>query len=132
MRTARLLILRAGYLVGGALLCLASLVAYRNAWRLSEVELPWGLVLALAATYLGVRACALLDRTPAGAMCCAVGWAGVLTYLYGGRAEGDYLIAADWRGYVMLIGGLVAAGAGVLVSMGGPQADPDRPRPSIS
>lgn len=121
MRTVRLVGLRAAFALAGAVLCLASLLAYRHLWRVGELPLPWGLVLAVVATYLGVRAAALLDGTPAGATCCAVGWAAVLFYLFNGRSEGDYLLAADWLGYTMILAGLLAAGAGVLVSMGGPR-----------
>lgn len=117
----RLVGIRVAFALAGALVCVASLVAYRHLWRVGEVPLPWGLLLAVVATYFGVRAAALLDGTAAGALWCAVGWVVVLFYLFNGRTEGDYLLAADWLGYAMILGGLLAAGAGVLVSMGGPR-----------
>lgn len=126
MSTARLVLSRVAYALAGAVLCVASLVAYRHLWTPYDVHVPWGLLLALVATYLGVRAAALLDGTTAGAGCCALGWAAVLLYLFGGRTEGDYLFAADWLGYAMLFGGLVAVGAGVLVSMTGRPPGPGR------
>src|SRR5699024_12042330 len=68
-------------------------------------------------TYLVVYAAAMLDGGPTGAVCAAGGWVAMLVYLFGGRSEGDYLFASDWLGYTVLIGGLAAAGAGVVVAM---------------
>ncbi|MGH3359777.1 MAG: DUF6113 family protein [Nocardioidaceae bacterium] len=131
MSIARSVALRAALAVVGAVLCVASLAAHRHLWTPAGIDLPWGLVLSLGATYLGVRAAGLLDGAAVGALCCAIGWVGVLLYLFGGRTEGDYLIAADWLGYSMLGGGLAAAAAGVFVSMAGPPSAAPGPRPSI-
>lgn len=115
--------LRVAYALAGAVLCLAALIVHRHVWRVLGMELPWGLVLALVASFLAVRAAGLLDGTAAGAVCCAAGWTAVLLYLFGGRTEGDYLLAADGLGYGLILGGLIAVGAGVFLTLGGPRAD---------
>ena len=128
--TVRLVVVRVGFAFAGAVICLATLVAHRHVWSLFGVDLPWGLVLSLGTTYLIIRAAALLDG-PAGALCVALAWVAVLLYLFGGRAEGDYLFASDWLGYSVLIGGLLAVGAGVVVSVSGPRAATRTSRPTI-
>lgn len=129
--TVRLVVVRAGLALVGAVICLAVLIAHRHVWSPFGVELPWGLVLSLLTTYLVVRAAALLDGSPAGAIWCAIGWAAALLYLFGGRPEGDYLFASDWLGYGVLIGGLLAIGAGVIRSTMGPRPETPTPRPTI-
>lgn len=131
MHTARLITLRAAYAATGVLLCLAALIAHRHVWIVGGVQLPWGLALGFVAGYLAVRAAGLLDGGTAGAVCCAAGWAVLLFYLYGGRTEGDYLLAADWLGYSMIFGGLLAPAAGVFVSMSGPRSGTAAVRPTI-
>ncbi|UPK74090.1 DUF6113 family protein [Nocardioidaceae bacterium SCSIO 66511] len=128
---ARQLLVRAAFGVAGAVVCLAALIAHRHVWSPFGVELPWGLALSLTASYLVVRAAALLDDRPIGAICAAVGWAVMFMYLFSGRPEGDYLFASDWIGYTMLIGGLVVVGAAVVVSMTGPRPTSGKTAPTI-
>ncbi|MDN5853818.1 MAG: DUF6113 family protein [Actinomycetia bacterium] len=129
--TARVGAVRVGLGVVGAVVCLATLVVHRHVWSPFGVELPWGLVLSLGTTYLVVYAAGLLEGGPVGAVCAAAGWVVVLLYVFGGQPEGDYLFASDWLGYAVLIGGLLAAGAGVVVSMAGPRPTTSEPRPTI-
>ncbi len=124
-------VVRAALVLVGAVICLAALVAHRHVWAPFGIELPWGLVLSLATTYLVVYAGGVLDGGPAGAVCAAAGWVAMLVYLFGGRSEGDYLFASDWLGYSVLIGGLLAAGAGVVLSMAGPRAGVSASPPTI-
>ena len=128
---ARTLAIRAAFGLAGAVVCFAALVAHRHLWSPAGIELPWGLALSLAATYLVIRAGALLDGGPGGAICAALGWVVVFLYLFNGRPEGDYVFASDWLGYGMLLGGLVAAGAGVIVSISGPRPAVGKEPPTI-
>lgn len=63
-------------------------------------SLWWGLALGLAAT--GSALVALLGRWWA-RLPFAIGWAGAVGWLSGSRPEGDYLIAGDLSGYVLLM-----------------------------
>jgi len=128
---ARVVVVRVTLVVVGAVVSLATMIVHRHVWSPFGIELPWGLVLSLGTTYLVVYAAAMLDGGPTGAVCAAGGWVAMLVYLFGGRSEGDYLFASDWLGYTVLIGGLAAAGAGVVVAMAGPRRGVSQSRPTI-
>ncbi|TWH03216.1 hypothetical protein L615_001200000850 [Nocardioides sp. J9] len=71
---------------------------------------PWGLLLGLATT-----AAVLVAAVPGwwGRPAFAAGWLVVLAVASAERAEGDYLIAADGRGYTLLLSGTVVLAGGV-------------------
>jgi hypothetical protein len=70
----------------------------------------WGLLLALAAT------AAALAALPPGSprFGYAVGWAAMLGYLLVPRGEGDYVVAQDTGGYVLLVTALVVVVAAIV------------------
>lgn len=119
---ARIVLLLAVAVAGG-LVALCSLVAYRQAWVLVGVLLPWGLLLALVASYSGTSAGALLAGARSGAVAFAAGWLATFVAGFSGRPEGDYLIAADWRGYALLLGGIGGVAIAVARSGSQPVAD---------
>lgn len=98
----------------GALLAVAGLAVYRHV----DLRVPWGLILALAATYFATRAAGILGGRAA-AVACAAGYGVVLVLTMSRRAEGDYLVAADALGYAFLLGTIVVLGIGVIVSVSG-------------
>lgn len=88
-----------GTLVAGACVGVASVLVHGN-W--------WGLLVALTATF------ATLVALPGGwwRLPFAAGWSAVVAVLAPERPEGDYLIAADTAGYLLL-------GAAVVVLLSG-------------
>ncbi|GAA3668022.1 hypothetical protein GCM10022237_29910 [Nocardioides ginsengisoli] len=69
----------------------------------------WGLALGLAAT------AATLVALPGGwwaRLAFAIGWTALLAFVTPERAEGDYLVAADVNGYVLLLAGILVLAAG--------------------
>ena len=69
----------------------------------------WGLALGLAATV------ATLVALPGGwwaRLPFALGWTALLAFVTPARAEGDYLVASDVSGYVLLLAGIVVLAAG--------------------
>lgn len=99
-------------LVGGALVGVCSVLVHHD-W--------WGLLLALAATGACLVAIAggWWRRLPF-----AVGWDAAVLWLSVERSEGDYLIASDTSGYLLLGSGVVVLIAGVVGAVG--------PRPGSS
>lgn len=98
MLVRALLVVPCVLLGGGVAVCTVLLHGY-----------PWGLLLGLAAT------AAVLVALPGGwwsRLPFAVGWAAALVALTLERAEGDYLVASDASGYVLLAAGAVVLGAG--------------------
>lgn len=95
----------------GAVVAVLALAVHRDATRLFDLLVPWGLVLAVLGSVLPSLAITGLGtgRTPVGAY--GGGWCLVVLVLLGGREEGDYLVAADGRGW----GFLVIASLGVVV-----------------
>lgn len=77
-------------LVAGALTGVAALVVHAQ---------PWGLPLALGATFAGLLALppGWWSRPPA-----AAGWALAVVLGLSGRPEGDYVLEATWTGYAVL------------------------------
>ena len=69
----------------------------------------WGLALGLAAT------AATLVALPGGwwaRLPFALGWTALLAVVTPQRPEGDYLVAADAKGYALLVAGIVVLAAG--------------------
>jgi hypothetical protein len=98
----------------GAVTAAVALLYHRDALRVQDVLLPWGLVLATlgsALPSLGLRAVGA-DR--AAVIGYGVAWCVVVMVVLGGRSEGDYLVAADFRGWGFL---LVAPLLVVIVTM---------------
>jgi hypothetical protein len=92
----------------GAVVALACLAVHRRAAGAGQL-VPWGAALAVAASWSAgwwLRA----SRRPRLATSYAVGWLAVFSGALVGRPEGDYVVAADLRGYA-----LMAAAVGVLV-----------------
>lgn len=113
--------LAAGFVGVGVFVGVGALIAYRHAWLVGGVTLPWGVVLCLATLYVVGRVAGLLGQN-AGAFGYAGGWLAVFLATYQARPEGDYLIAADFRGYAYMFGGV-----GVLaLVVGQTLAAPDR------
>ncbi len=71
----------------------------------------WGLLLGLAAV---VAALAALPGRWWGRLPFAVGWALAVAWLSRSRPEGDYLIAGDLSGYVLLLASFAVLLSGVL------------------
>lgn len=115
--------------VGGAVAAVCALVGYRHAWVVRGLLVPWGLVLVLAAAHLGTVAAAVVERARSGAVAFGAGWLVVVLVGLTGRPEGDYLVAADGRGYTLLLGEVAAVALGIARAQG-PSADPDRTRRS--
>lgn len=77
-----------------------------------------GLVLALVATLATVLALppGWWSRLPF-----VLGWMGVVLYFANPRAEGDYLVAADASGYVLLASGMAVVALGLVTVRGSPR-----------
>lgn len=80
----------------GLYVCVLGSVTHRHVWVADGVTWPWGLVLAIAVTYVVAVAAGLLART--GSAFFALGWAGGLLGLQLSPG-GSYLIASDWLGW---------------------------------
>ncbi|WP_182379941.1 hypothetical protein [Nocardioides sp. WS12] len=86
----------------------------------------WGLALGLAAT------AASLVALPAGwwsRLSFALGWVAVLVLVTPERAEGDFVVAGDVDGYLLLGAGILVFGAGFvgLIAPRGPVRDSGQP-----
>lgn len=93
----------------GLYMCVLGAVTHRHVWNAGGVDWPWGLVAAIAVTYVVAVAAGLLART--GSACFALGWAGGLLALQWSPGD-SYLIASDWLGWVFTgvsLGGIVLA-----------------------
>ncbi|WP_121254996.1 DUF6113 family protein [Nocardioides ferulae] len=75
--------------------------------------LDWGLPLAIAATLVPVYA---LPRGWWTRLAFALGWASMVAWLTTPRAEGDYVISADWRGYTLLAAAVAITVAGIVTA----------------
>lgn len=71
----------------------------------------WGLALGVGATLAG--AWALPDRWW-GRLPFGLGWAATVVMIIGGRAEGDYVLASDTPGYLVLAVAVIVLVLGVL------------------
>ena len=85
-------------LLVGVLVGVASVAVHRSAF-------PLGLVLATATTY-AVPWWLLRSSAPRTATSYAVGWLVVLGVVVAGRPEGDFAIAQDLKGILLLVVGL--------------------------
>jgi hypothetical protein len=105
------LLRHAACLLLGLVVSLGALVVHRSAF-------PLGLLLALVSS-LGVPWWLLRSGSPRTAVSYVVGWLLLLGLAVIGRPEGDYVLAADVRGYGLLGGGFVLVAFGVVSFAGG-------------
>ena len=115
----------AGRLAGALLLGALVGVAATAVHRVAVLGIPAGLLLAVAGSLLTARH---LRRgpLPRSAAAYALGWVVVVGLALAGRPEGDYAVAADVPGYVLMGTGLVLVALGVasLAPSGGPRPGP--------
>ena len=92
-------------LVVGLLVCFASVVVHRSAF-------PLGLVLAFVTTY-AVAWWLLRSAHPRTATTYVAGWLALLAVVLRGRPEGDFALAQDLKGVLLMVAalGLVAVAA---------------------
>lgn len=88
----------AGGLLLGAAVALCSVAVYRD----TVLGLPGGTVLALVTTFSTVWLLRQPPAPPRTATAYAVGWLALFGGVVAGRPEGDFAIAADVRGYLMM------------------------------
>jgi hypothetical protein len=100
-----------GCLVLGAAVALGAVLVHRSAP-------PLGLLLALASTF-AVPWWLLRSVHPRQAATYVAGWLAVLATVAAGRPEGDYLIAGDAPGYLLLASGVVLVVLGLVSFAGG-------------
>lgn len=99
----------------GATTAVAAIAVHRSG--------PLWLALAVAAS-LGVAWAVRSTGTPRLAAAYCLGWVGVLGLALGGRREGDYVLAGDTAGYVMMATGFALVVLGI-TSLGGGGVHPD-------
>ena len=102
-------------LLGGVVVALAGVLVH----RIDVLHVPLGLSLSIGAMF--VVAWALrTSAAPRLAASYSLGWLVVFGLVLVGRAEGDYAVAADVNGYVMIAAafGLVAVGVSSLPPRG--------------
>ena len=102
---------RAALLVLGAYVAVMGGFVHRHTWRIHDVEVPWGLLLAVVVTYAVVLAAERIVRV--GGAWFGLGW-GIVLLAQQFSPGGSYLIASDWPGWAFTIGCLGAIVAGVL------------------
>lgn len=102
-------------MLAGVGTALCGLAVHRHVWRVLEVPLPWGLLLALGAAFAVVYAAGLLADAP-GFLGVGAGWVIATMWLQSPRSEGDFLVVADWIGYAFLFGGMAVVAAAVVLS----------------
>ena len=112
--------------LGAAVLGLAVALAAVDVHRIGPSGLPWGLVLAAAAsaaTAWWLRG----SRAPRTAASYGAGWLVLFTVVVIGRPEGDYALAADLRGYAMMVLALVVVAISVSsLAARSPESGPPR------
>lgn len=92
-------------LVLGLLVSLASVAVHRSAF-------PLGLVLAVVTTY-AVAWWLLRSAHPRTASTFVAGWLAVLAFVLLGRPEGDFVLAQDGKGILLMVAGLGLVAIGV-------------------
>ena len=100
----------------GAAMGVLALVLHRDAVWVLDLMLPWGLAAATLVSVLPSLGLTLAGAGPWAVGAYGAGWCLVVMGLLGGRREGDYLVAADLRGWGFLV---VASLAVVVVTMRG-------------
>lgn len=100
---------RAALALLGAYVGVMGAFVHRHTWQVEGVEWPWGLLLAIIATY--VVALAAERVAPVGGAWFGLGW-GIALLAQQFSPGGSYLVASDWLGWSFTIGCL---GAIVLV-----------------
>lgn len=112
--------------LGAAVLGMAVALAAVDVHRIGPSGLPWGLVLAAAAsaaTAWWLRG----SRAPRTAASYGAGWLVLFTVVVIGRPEGDYVLAADLRGYAMMVLALVVVVISVSsLTLRSPVSEPPR------
>ena len=102
---------RAALVVLGGYVGVVGAVVHRHSWRSLGVEWPWGLLLAIVATYAVVLAA---DRVmQVGGAWFGLGW-GIVLLAQQFSPGGSFLIARDWLGLSFTIGCLGAIVVGVV------------------
>jgi hypothetical protein len=105
----------AGSVVLGAAVAVASVAVYRS----TALGVPFGLLLAVAAS-LGTAARLRWSRRPRLAASYAAGFLVVFGLVIAGRPEGDYAVASDVRGYTLMAASLAVLVLGV-TALGAPR-----------
>ena len=96
----------AGCVLLGLLVALGAVAVHR-------LFFPWGLLLAVAATW-AVPWRLLLSRSPRTAASYVVGWLALFALVVAGRPEGDYVLAGDLPGYTLMAAGFVLIVVGIV------------------
>ena len=115
----------------GAAVAVMALLTHRDAVRVADVLVPWGLALATLGSVLPSLALRSLGVGKLAIGAYGAGWCLVVLVLLEGRGEGDYLIAGDVRGWGFLVVASLAVVAVTLAGLGGrapgrdDTADPD-------
>ena len=94
---------RAPLVLAGAYLCVVAAIVHRHTVGIGGTPVPWGLILALAATAAVVLAASEVVRV--GGAWLGMGWAAMLTALQLSPG-GSYLVATDWIGLTFAAGSL--------------------------
>ncbi len=89
--------------VVGAYLCVIAAIVHRHSDEIVGFQVPWGLVIALAASLAVVVAASEWMRV--GGVWLGLGWAAMLTALQLSPG-GSYLVATDWMGLTFAAGSL--------------------------
>lgn len=110
------ILFHAAALVVGAAVGIASVTVHRS----TVLSLPVGLLLALACTF--VTAWAIREMLPRVAASYSLGWLVAFGTAVFGKPEGDFAIAGDLRGYVLMATALamVVLGVASLAARGAP------------
>ena len=101
-------LLHAAVVLVGAVVALGAVAVHRS----MLMQVPWGLVLALATTFAVLRALHHTGLRTLGATY-TLGWLVVCGAAVLGRPEGDYVLAGDLRGYGLMAGSFALCVLGV-------------------
>ncbi len=100
------MVLHASSLLLGVVVGLGAVLEHR-------ADPPLGLLLALV-TSVAVPVRLLVSHRPRVAASYALGWLVVLAVAFAGRPEGDYALAGDLDGYLLVAGSVPVLGIGVV------------------
>jgi hypothetical protein len=102
---------RAALVVLGAYVSIMGAFVHRHTWRFHGLDWPWGLLVAIVATYVLALAA---DRVASvGGAWFGLGW-GIALPAQQFSPGGSYLIASDWLGWSFTLGCLGAIVVGVV------------------